>query len=66
MKSEVKVKVKFIRYLLIFIVILVFLWWASKAILRFTREPISTKTYSTYGENEKVNKFETPPYINGP
>ena len=31
----------------------VFFWWATVAFLRFRSEPITTKSFSTYGDNGK-------------
>ena len=54
MKSKINITVQTIRCMLIFAASLIFVWWSSKAVCTFTEQPTSTKTYSTYGDNEKV------------
>ena len=50
---------KIVRQIFIFILYLVFVYWATKAVLKFLDEPTTTKIYYQFGENGKQLKPST-------
>ena len=52
-------KVKIVRQISIFILYLVFVYWATQAVLKFLDEPTTTRIYYKFGENGKQLKPST-------
>ena len=46
-----------IKYVLLFCLILLFLWWGSNAVFRYWSEPLSTDISYKYGETEQGIQF---------
>ena len=46
-----------VKYLIIFCLILLFLWWGSNAVLRYWSQPLSTDISYKYGETEQGIQF---------
>ena len=62
MSSEITFKQKLkemlrIRYLIIFCLVLLFIWWGSRAILKYWSQPLTTDTSYVFGDNENGIQF---------
>ena len=61
-----------VKYVIIFCLILVFIWWGHKAVLRYWSQPLSTDISFKYGEFEQGIQFplitlcDTNIFINNP
>jgi hypothetical protein len=56
LKQKLKEMVR-IKNLIIFCLILLLIWWAGAAILKYWSQPLTTDTMSVFGDNEKGIKF---------
>ena len=48
---------KYLKYAIVFCLILLFLWWGRNAVLRYWSQPLSTDISYNYGETKPGNQF---------
>jgi hypothetical protein len=55
--KEIMKKICRVKYVIIFCLILLFVWWGSNAVLRYWSQPLSTDISYKYGETEQGIQF---------
>ena len=58
-KERIK-KICRVKYVIVFCLILLCIWWGSDAMFRYWSQPLSTDISYKYGENEKGIQFPHP------